>query len=256
MWRDLKDWLLKNVFHNKCAYCETRIDRFYGDAEHYRPKGAVKYRVRVADIDEEKTARAEREAGVLRDHPGYFWLAYNWQNLVPSCSFCNSGEGKQNQFPVRKHYVLWKRCTPQQVLQLRDKAYPRAAGSDLYYLGPTDLDEEEDPELLHPYRDRPEEHIGFESGGHVSARTPRGERSIQVYHLDDPNLDTSRHLAQMAAKSLAATGYDYFLQWEHCSEREAWKRTSEGIWSKLLDRPHVAASYDYVQKYCKPCGID
>jgi hypothetical protein len=43
IWKDLKDWLLKNVFHGKCAYCETQfVGGFYGDAEHYRPKGEVR----------------------------------------------------------------------------------------------------------------------------------------------------------------------------------------------------------------------
>jgi hypothetical protein len=254
VWKDLKDWLLKNVFHHKCAYCETRIDRFYGDAEHYRPKGAVKYR--VPDTGEERTAQAEREAGQLQDHPGYFWLAYNWRNLVPSCTFCNSGKGKQNQFPVQKRYVLWKQCTPAQVQQLRDKAYPRAEGSDLYYLGPLDLDQEEDPELLHPYRDQPEEHLGFEAGGLVTWKSDLGESSVKVYQLDDHNLNVARHLAQIAAKTIAQAGYDFWLLWEHCNEQEAWRRTAEGIRGKLEDQPYAAAGCDYVQKYCKPGGID
>src|SRR3954467_8134559 len=38
IWRDLKKWLLTNVFHEKCAYCETRILRFNAHAEHFRPK--------------------------------------------------------------------------------------------------------------------------------------------------------------------------------------------------------------------------
>ena len=42
IWKELKDWLLKNVFPGKCAYCERPISGYYGDAEHFRPKGAVK----------------------------------------------------------------------------------------------------------------------------------------------------------------------------------------------------------------------
>lgn len=255
VWKDLKDWLLDNVFHHKCAYCETRIVRFYGDAEHYRPKGAVRYR--VGDEGEEKTAQVEGQAGERIDHPGYFWLAYNWRNLVPSCQMCNSGLGKQNQFPVRKHYVLWKQCAPDEVQQLRDKAFPRADGSDLYYLGPLDLDQEEEPELLHPYRDQPEEHLGFERGGHVVWKSDLGKRSIDVYQLDDPDLDISRYSAQMRAKSLALTGYSFWLEWEQVSEEEAWKRTSQGIRDALQKQelPYVAAGCEYVAKYCRPHGI-
>lgn len=38
VWKELKNWLLKNVFYQKCAYCEREISGYYGDAEHYRPK--------------------------------------------------------------------------------------------------------------------------------------------------------------------------------------------------------------------------
>ncbi|CDX20236.1 conserved hypothetical protein [Mesorhizobium plurifarium] len=60
---------LHKLFHGKCAYCET----FYSasapvDIEHFRPKGAV---------SEDK------------NHPGYWWLAMSWDNLLPSCIDCN-----------------------------------------------------------------------------------------------------------------------------------------------------------------------
>src|SRR5262245_4484309 len=41
IWKDLKNWLMEHVFHNRCAYCERLISGYYGDAEHFRPKGAV-----------------------------------------------------------------------------------------------------------------------------------------------------------------------------------------------------------------------
>ncbi len=78
-------------FYGKCAYCETYIADFQrGDIEHFRPKGAV-----ANEVDEP----------VL--HPGYYWLAYDWQNLLPSCTVCNQPTsvggkkiGKHNRFPV------------------------------------------------------------------------------------------------------------------------------------------------------------
>src|ERR1700694_4253581 len=42
VWGTLKQWLLAEFFCHKCAYCEINIEAgFVGDAEHYRPKGAV-----------------------------------------------------------------------------------------------------------------------------------------------------------------------------------------------------------------------
>jgi len=68
-----KEWDVKEalriIFCGKCAYCETEIGASSGkNVEHYRPKG-----------------------GVNGDplHPGYWWLAHNWENLLPACRGCN-----------------------------------------------------------------------------------------------------------------------------------------------------------------------
>lgn len=60
---------MERLFHGKCAYCESRYD-ITGpvDIEHFRPKGEVE------DDDA---------------HPGYWWLAGAWENLLPSCIDCN-----------------------------------------------------------------------------------------------------------------------------------------------------------------------
>ena len=96
---------LAALFHNKCAYCESDLGDTL-DVEHFRPKGGV--------TDEHL-------------HKGYWWLAHQWENLLPSCPPCNQrrrqhlvteamtvdeltkvmarrprdSHGKANQFPVR-----------------------------------------------------------------------------------------------------------------------------------------------------------
>lgn len=75
---------VKNVLlraqYGKCCYCESEVRPLsYGDVEHYRPKGAVK--------------QAE-------NHPGYYWLAYNWNNLLFSCEVCNRSY-KKALFPLK-----------------------------------------------------------------------------------------------------------------------------------------------------------
>ena len=70
---------LFNMHHGKCCYCERRRDKAREpDVEHYRPKGGV---------IEDKT------------HPGYWWLAYKWENLLWSCKSCNE-DYKRSHFPV------------------------------------------------------------------------------------------------------------------------------------------------------------
>ncbi len=42
IWTWLKTFFLEKVFHGRCSYCEAQVSAgFFGDAEHYRPKGKV-----------------------------------------------------------------------------------------------------------------------------------------------------------------------------------------------------------------------
>lgn len=77
-------------FFRKCVYCETKL-KSHDDLDHYRPAKEI------TNMNHKKI-----------DHPGYYWLTYNWLNLLPSCKECNSKvnrgketTGKGNRFPVK-----------------------------------------------------------------------------------------------------------------------------------------------------------
>lgn len=85
---------LRELFHDKCAYCEIRLPEADWPIDHFRPFG------RVHEDPE---------------HPGYYWLAYEWTNLYPACTMCNGPRkekpswdnpqggptgGKWDQFPL------------------------------------------------------------------------------------------------------------------------------------------------------------
>jgi hypothetical protein len=85
-------------FRGRCAYCESHIADFqHGDIEHFRPK-------KVVTDEYDAPILVHTADGEELEHPGYYWLAYKWSNLLPSCITCNqpSGEGigKRNRFPV------------------------------------------------------------------------------------------------------------------------------------------------------------
>lgn len=76
--------------NGKCCYCERKREpKREPDIEHFRPK-----------------------AGVTEDgeHPGYWWLAYEWENLYFSCKACNE-EFKKNHFPLRHGGVRARSAT-------------------------------------------------------------------------------------------------------------------------------------------------
>ena len=92
-YQDAKPFLL-SLFHQKCAYCETVISASHpGDVEHYRPKGRIRTKAGVVTITIEGRKLA---------HPGYWWLAYQWKNLLPSCIDCNRRRQHQEEVTAGK----------------------------------------------------------------------------------------------------------------------------------------------------------
>lgn len=195
VWTGIRDWLLEHVFHNKCAYCETPIDGFPGDAEHFRPKGRV--RDMRAD-DSLEIVKSVDEDNEEIDHPGYFWLAYNWKNLLPSCELCNRYGGKKDLFPVGKSHVAVKRLAIEEIDKLLHQITKSTKAGDVFYLEPDDLDVLEERLLLHPYYDNPEGHIYFKIGGEAAAweESRQAEMSIKVYDLNHRKKIAARDRAQ------------------------------------------------------------
>lgn len=77
---------LEACHHGKCCYCEMRFDDHrpyaYSYVEHWRPK---------------RSSRQEPDEESI--WPGYYWLAYSWDNLLLSCAFCNC-VNKRDLFPL------------------------------------------------------------------------------------------------------------------------------------------------------------
>ena len=174
IWSELKAFLLKRDFINKCAYCESRVTTTdFGDAEHYRPKAGI------TDADRKAVAYGGAE------HPGYYWLAYDWRNLLPACGQCNSGDGKMNQFPIA--------AGKSHVMSHKGGRTPAA------------LDALEEPQLLHPYFHDPSKYLVFGDDGTVAAAPGAnkeiGDASIRTYNLWRGDLETTRKEYQEMAWS-------------------------------------------------------
>jgi len=123
----IKKALIK-TFQGKCAYCESKVLHIdYGNIEHFRPKSWASFK----------------------------HLAFDWDNLLLSCSVCNGSAYKGTKFPDQSHN------------------------------GP----------LLNPCTDNPASHLRFlydaASGvASVLHKTSRGETSIKCYGLNRPDLRT------------------------------------------------------------------
>jgi len=180
VWSELKRWLFKNVFASKCAYCEGKVEvHSFGDAEHWRPKSEVGWR---------RDGRLEQVQKDGVPHPGYWWLAYEWTNLLPACQRCNSGAGKQTQFPVRNQHIF----------------EPGECGTV------EELDQREEPLLLHPLRGPdPRDHIAFDEFGQVYPieESELGTTSIEVLDLDRALLTEERRVEMQKAENAFALAF-------------------------------------------------
>ncbi len=153
---------LKAIYFNKCAYCENT--EHTPEVEHYRPKKGI--------------------TG-LPAHNGYYWLCYEWTNLLPSCHDCNKGGGgKGTKFPI--------------INDARRQSLPifTATGAlDTSACGAhnTPLIEER-PYLLHPEIDQPENCLQVNSIGELSGTDAegRGEKTKEICNLNRENLLVAR----------------------------------------------------------------
>ncbi|MCB9136072.1 MAG: hypothetical protein H6636_11635 [Anaerolineales bacterium] len=153
---------LEALFYNKCAYCESEIRNDEWDIEHYRPKGRV----------------AERA-----DHPGYFWLAYQWTNLYPSCKFCNQH---------RKEKLTWGDLTRAEAGGKADQ-FP-IVDENNRAMTPTDDISLELPLLLDPCADHPEAYLRFDPLGQIHSLqdNERGKATIEICFLNRRRLRALR----------------------------------------------------------------
>lgn len=147
---------LSEMYHHKCCYCET-IEHA-PEVEHYRPKKRVK---------EEKT------------HKGYFWLCYEWTNLLPSCRYCNTSGGKGDQFPLAEDGV---------------RVFNTPIEEGVFNTDRCKVDTEEllaeKPMLLHPEVDKVEDFFSFEDNGAIKGidEEGRGEATVSICNMNRDNL--------------------------------------------------------------------
>ena len=141
---------LEKAQHCKCCYCESKYKATsWGAVEHFRPKGAVQ--------------QEREERGRARKYPGYYWLAYRWENLLVTCESCNTSKGA--------------------IFPLSDpKARARSHHDEL---------DAEHPLLVDPASEDPREHIRFR-GSASEPISKEGVETIRVLGLNKSNLEEKR----------------------------------------------------------------
>ena len=190
---------LKRAQYGKCCYCESKfLSTSYGAVEHFRPKRGVQQNERQ-DLQ----------------YPGYYWLAYDWNNLLFSCERCNTSH-KRNLFP------------------LLDETKRAVSHHD-------DITKER-PLLINPAQEDPRKHLHF-LGEAVIGDTDKGRQTIRTLCLMRKDLRNERrsHLSILktlqdgleAYRELANSGNDVTILMNEIEERIRHHSSCEAKYSAM-----------------------
>lgn len=140
--------------HDKCAFCESKRGRDFGAVEHYRPKGGW-------NLPGESPRDLHK--------PGYYWLAYAWENMLYSCSVCNTCY-KKNLFPLQEENT--------RDIEHRDISH-------------------EEPLIINPYEEDPTQYLVFHENFILARQTDdtiaqKGQMTIDCLGLDSDELNELR----------------------------------------------------------------
>ena len=158
---------LQELFNGKCAYCESYYAGVHPvDVEHWRPK---------AEIEPEEWEGSDPLTG-------YWFLASDWDNLLPSCIDCNRARSQKDLGGVGTRLMGKANLFPIERDSSRARCKDDLAG--------------ERPLLLNPCEDNPTDHIECDASDPSILRpyadSVKGQRSIDVYGLNRAGLVVAR----------------------------------------------------------------
>jgi hypothetical protein len=216
MFRDVMNDIIA-YSHGKCAYCESPIT-FPGNAslDRFRPKAGA------LGLDGDYST----------EH--YWWLAYEWLNILPNCLKCNKFKGAK--FPVDGRRV------------------PSEAPI-------TELAKEKRL-IIDPAADKPEEHLDFGDDGLVRPKSSAGDVTIATLELNRSDLVSHRRrvagetLQQLRDVKPTAVIIEQAISWlGRLAIGEGIQKhpTSLGRLAGALnaDRPYVAVARAVVKRWAE-----
>jgi len=141
---------LDKLCKGKCVYCESRIESVGpGNVDNFRPKSGAR--------------------GLTQSYAPlhYWWLAYEWDNLLLACEMC-SHKYKRDYFPLENESA---------------RAPVGALGTELA---------KENPLLIDPASDVIESHLEFEETGLIRSISTKGKVTIDILGLNREDLVARR----------------------------------------------------------------
>lgn len=208
---------LCTLYKNKCAICERERGTEL-QVDHYRPK-----------------KKRDNKTNPEYNQPGYYWLAYEWSNLIPLCSYCNLN--KSSKFPLS----TWDEAN-----RINDHDNVKnIVGFSPYNL--TWLQTQEKPLLINPEHDtNPERHFCFRIDGEILGMTNQGKATIDICKLNRKDLKRERlEIRYTYLKEIKSALDDYSKTLDVVELRGELK----GIFKRMKLNAHVDSRHSLYQLY-------
>jgi hypothetical protein len=208
---------LMKLYHNKCAICER--DRGTElQVDHYRPKKP-----------------RDNKTNTEYNQPGYYWLAYEWSNLIPLCSKCN--QKKSNKFPLAGWNHKNRIINHIDTLGILGFA-PYSIAWLQYY---------EKPLLINPECDlTPERHFSIKRDGKMIGRTEEGIETIIICDLNRKDLRRERLKIRAKYVNGIKTAFDDFAINNDISEL---KGELKGVFKRIKRNCHIDEPHSFYHVY-------
>jgi len=235
---------LTEMFHDKCAYCES----FYSvtgllEIEHFRPK-----------------AQVQQARSVPNSRTGYYWLAWDWNNLLPSCHNCNC---------AMYHYVVGGEDPEVLVLRGKGNLFPLLVeDTRIIHHENKDSLSTEIPLLLNPCEDDPQKYLEFSNDGHIYPKENKDEHdykkgywSIVTYGLDrralfvDRNLTANYIVKQIGRVRRCMT--KWVIDPNNQSLAEELKQERDDLFDYMKpERKYSLMASQIIHRFCIEVGLD
>ncbi|ULO04734.1 hypothetical protein H1230_16325 [Paenibacillus sp. 19GGS1-52] len=235
---------LTELFHRKCAYCES----FYAgtgllEIEHFRPKAEVK---QARDVPKQRT--------------GYYWLAWEWKNLLPSC---------HNRNCVINQYVVGGDTPEVKVLRGKGNLFPLLDNKmRVSHHENSDSLANEIPLILNPCEDDPRKYLEFSDEGHIYPKEneggpdcEKGYWSIVTYGLDRKDLFIHRNYIANLIKKQIGRVRRCLTKWmidsnNKCLEEELIQERDDLYDFMKPEREFSLMASQIIHRFCVDAGLD
>ena len=216
-YRDTTLAALCTLYRNKCAICERERGTEL-QVDHYRPK-----------------KKRDNKTSVEYNQPGYYWLAYEWSNLIPLCSYCNIN--KSTKFPL---------STWDETNRISDHINVKGIlDFDAYNL--IWLQNNERPLLINPEHDiNPERHFSFQIDGRIIGRTAEGIETINICKLNRRDVKRERlEIRYTYIREIKSALDDYGRTYDDGELRGELK----SVFKRMKQNAHVDSRHSLYQLY-------